>query len=185
MSKPIYPLWKRLGQKTLYNGRMHIVEYDAVLPNGDLTKYEVDHSDTCAVVVIIKTTHDKVVLTHQFRFPLNAWIYDLPGGAKLTNETIEEAAVRECREEVGIEPTKLVKLNTFYPNPGRGDWATHIYYCEDFVESQLETNDPSETVFKVIMPTLELKKLIEEQKIVDPSLLIAWYSACNLGYINL
>jgi 8-oxo-dGTP pyrophosphatase MutT (NUDIX family) len=159
--------------------------YDVVLPNGEHSKYEVEHGGTCAVGVLIKTADNKIVLTHQFRFPLDKWIYDLPGGAKEDGESIEEAAIRECREEVGLAPKKIEKLNMFYPNPARTDWPAHIFYCEDFDSSKLKTNDPSETVETVFMPVTEFSKLIDNQEIVDPTLLIAWYTARDKGYIKL
>lgn len=179
-----HPKWERSGSKTVYKGRMHIIEYDAILPNGEHTTYEVDHFEAGAVAVLIKVDTDKVILTYQYRFPLDKWIYDLPGGAIQIGETIEEAATRECKEEVGIAPKKVVRLAKFYPNPARTDWPAHVYFCDDFEESKIDLNDPSETVERILMPIAKLKKLIDENKIVDPMLLIAWYSALSKGYIN-
>lgn len=180
-----YKKWKRLGKKTVYKGRVHIIEYEAQLPNGDKTTYEVDHSDNCAVAVLIKTADDNIVLTHQYRFPLDEWIYDLPGGGKQEDESLEQAAIRECQEEVGIAPKKIELLNKYYPNPARTDWPAYVFYCSDFTSSKIEINDPSENVEKVLMPIQRLKQLIDDQKIVDPMLLIAWYTACSKGFISL
>jgi 8-oxo-dGTP pyrophosphatase MutT (NUDIX family) len=185
MGRTDYPKWKRLSKKTVYKGRVHVVEYDAELPNGEKTKYEVDHSDNCAVAVLIKTTDNRIVLTHQFRFPLDKWIYDLPGGAKQEGESIEEAAIRECREEVGLAPKKIEKLSMFYPNPARTDWLAYVFFCNVFEPSKIEINDPSENVETVLMPVKEFKKLVDAQKIVDPMLLVAWFTARDKGYINL
>ncbi len=179
-----YPVWQRLSEKTAYKGRLHVVEHEAVLANGEHTKYEVEHSDGKAVAVLIKTPDNQIVLTHQFRFPLNRWIYDLPGGGSPANEDIQEAAIRECREEVGIRPKSLVKLASFYPNPGRADWAAHLFYCDDFEVSELKLDDPSEVVEKVLVPVQKLDEMIRKQEIIDPSLLIAWHSARDLGYIK-
>lgn len=176
--------WKRIGEKTAYKGRVHIVEYDVELPNGEHSKYEVDHGTSCAVAVLIKTHDNKIVLAHQYRFPLDKWIYDLPGGGKKADESIEEAVIRECREEAGIAPKKIEKLATFYPNPGRSDWPAHVFYCDDFEESELHFDDPSETVERVLMPVSAFKKLVDNQEIIDPSLLIAWHTACSKGYIK-
>ena len=167
----------------MYKGRLHIVEHEAVLPGGKRTTYEVEHSDGKAVAVLIKTIDNQIVLTHQFRFPLNRWIYDLPGGGSPADEEVEEGAIRECQEEVGCRPKSLVKLATFYPNPGRADWAAHLFYCDNFDASELQLSDPSEVIEKVLVPIQRLDEMIRKQEIVDPSLLIAWHSARNLGYI--
>lgn len=179
--KKEYPVWQRTGEKTVYSGRVQLVEYSAVLPNGESTTYEVDHFDTGAVAVLIKVSEDKIMLTYQFRFPLNRWIYDLPGGAINKDESIEQAAVRECKEEVGIEPKKVHLLNKFYPNPSRTDWPTFVYFCDDFEYSKIDINDSSENVEAIVMSVNKLKKLIDSQEIVDPTLLIAWYTARDKG----
>jgi 8-oxo-dGTP pyrophosphatase MutT (NUDIX family) len=184
MTNTSHPTWRRFGQKTVYKGRSQVVVHDAELPNGEHTTYEVEHSDGKAVAVLIKTPDNKIVLTHQFRFPLDRWIYDLPGGGSPVGEDIEEAAIRECREEVSIRPKSLVKLATFYTNPGRADWPMHLFYCEDFETSELKLDNPSEIVEKVLMPIEELDQLIRDQQIVDPSLLITWHTARNMGYIT-
>ena len=178
-----HPHWQRIGKKTVYKGRLHIVEHDAVLPNGQPTTYEVDHSETGAVAVLIKVGKDKVILTRQYRFPLDRWIYDLPGGGIHKDETTEAAAIRECREEAGVAPKNIQKLNTFYPNPARTDWPAHVYFAEDFEESKIELGDPSENVETVFMSIVELKKLVDNQEIVDPMLLVAWYTARDKGLI--
>lgn len=184
MSKK-YPLWRRTSSKTVYKGRLHIVEHDAILPNGEATKYEVEHFATGAVAVLIRVDDDNLVLAHQYRFPLNEWIYDLPGGAIHPDETVEEAAIRECREEVGIAPKNMQKLGMFYPNPSRTDWPAHVFFSDSHDESKITLDDPSENVEKVLMPIAELKRLINNHDIVDPSLLIAWYAAQDKGLLNI
>lgn len=178
------PKWKRFKNRTLYKGRVHIVEYDIELFDGSKSKFEVDHSDKQAVAVFIKTPENKIILSHQYRFPVDEWIYDLPGGACNVGESLEQAAIRECREEVGIIPERIMKLVTFYPNPGRSDWAANIFYCDKYEKGTPVTSDTSETIKRVSMPVDKLKKMIHDNKIIDPSLLISWYTAISKGYIK-
>ena len=180
------PTWKRLSQRTAYKGRVHIVEYDVELPNGQRAKYEVDHGASFAASVLIRLRNGKIALVHQYRFPPNRWIYELPGGGKKGDESPEQTAIRECREEAGIEPVTLVKLATFYPNPARTDWPIHVFYCDDYVDGiNASTDDPSETLDRIEVTAKTLQKLIDNLDIVDPSLLIAWNTAVNRGYAAL
>lgn len=176
--------WKNHGSKTAYKDRVHIMRHDVELPNGDRMFYDVDHSDGFAVCVLIKTPDNEIVLSHQYRLPLNRWIYDLPSGGSELGEDAEAAVRRECQEEVGIVPKKLVKLTKFYPAPGRGNWPIHVFYCEDFEEGERDFSNPAEHVEKLLMPVDELQELIDKQEIVDSSLLIAWYTARDRGFIK-
>lgn len=169
--------WKRISKKTAYKGRVHIIDYEAELPDGTRTYYEVDHSDSGAAACLIKLGTDKVILTYQYRFPLDRWIYDLPGGGRMKGETFEDAARRECREEIGVNPDTIIHLAEFYPNPGRSDWPANVFFCTSHSESTRIDDDPSEVVHKKILAIKDVDKMIEEREIVDPSLLIAWYTA--------
>lgn len=108
----------------------------------------------------------------------------MPGGSSPAGEDIKAAATRECQEEVGIIPNKLIKLAMFYPNPSRTDWSANLFFCDDFAMSKPQSNDPSEIIEKVLMPITELNGLIRNQKIIDPSLIIAWFTAKENGYIK-
>jgi ADP-ribose pyrophosphatase len=176
--------WKRISKKTVYRGRVHIIEHSALLPNGDKTTYEVDHGHGAAVAVLVKTDDECVFLTRQYRFPVDDVIYDLPGGGVGFDENLISGAIRECEEEIGIKPNKITKLAKFYPNPGRSDWATHLFFCDDYIDSSKTLDDPAEVVERIKIPVNELENLINNNEIVDPSLLIAWHTACSKGLIK-
>ena len=59
-----------------------------------------------------------------------------------------------------------------------------MFYCDEFTSSSLEIDNPSENVEHLFMPLKEFKKLVDRQEIVDPMLLIAWHTACNMGYLD-
>jgi ADP-ribose pyrophosphatase len=179
----MYRRWKRISQKTAYKGRVHIVNHEVELSDGTRTHYEVDHSDFGAAACLIKIDTDKVALTYQYRFPLDRWIYDLPGGGRTKDETFEEAAKRECREEIGINPDTITHLVEFYPNPGRSDWSVHIFFCTSHSNSTRVNGDPSEVVHNKILAVNDVDKMIEDGKIIDPSLLIAWHTAKQKGLV--
>jgi 8-oxo-dGTP pyrophosphatase MutT (NUDIX family) len=177
--------WKRIGERTAYKGRIHVIEHDVILPNGEHSKYEVEHHESFAVATLVTTKNNEVLLTYQYRFPLDQWIYDLPGGGKKKDETIEQAALRECQEEIGVRPKKLTKLTSFFINPGRSELQAHVFFCNDYEIADNDTSDPSEQVERVSMPFAKLQAMVNDDKIVDPLLLIAWHTACNKGYISL
>lgn len=176
--------WEKVSEKTAYKGRVHIVEHIVKLPDGSPGQYEIDHSDGYAVAVLVKTPANEIILTHQYRYPIDRWIYDLPGGGANPTETPEQAAARECTEEVGLVPKKLEKLITFYANPGRSDWPVHLFFCNQYEEGNPIDDDPSEVIERIAMPIAELDSMIRRGEIIDPSLLIAWHTAKDKGYLT-
>jgi putative nudix hydrolase len=174
--------WKKTSQKTVYKGRVHIIDYEVKLDDNTITHYEVDHNEYGAAACLVRLDK-RVILTYQYRFPLNRWIYDLPGGGRMKGETFEDAARRECREEIGINPENLIYLAEFYPNPGRSDWPVHIFFCDSHSETDKISNNPSEIVYKKTLQITELERMVDNNEIIDPSLLIAWHTARKRGLV--
>lgn len=175
--------WQRKSARTVYDGRVKIVEHGATLPTGEDVSYEVDESLPFAVAVLLQRSDGRIALTRQYRFPLDRWIYDLPGGAGNPGESPNDAAARECREEIGLYPFELKHLYTFHANPGRTAWPVHLFFSRAAVPGRSDSFDPSEVVNLVSLRIDELDELIGRGDIVDPSLLIARFVAGVRGLL--
>jgi len=59
--------------------------------------------------------------------------YNGVGGKVEEGEGVLEAAIREIREEVGIEPLELryAGVLEFYSEGGAPDWIVHVYTCSE------------------------------------------------------
>ena len=126
-----------LASERVFTGRVFNVDRDVVkLPHGrETTQDVVRHSKS--VVIAPVPEPGRIVLIRQYRYPINAWLWELPAGSVDEGESPERAAVRECHEEIGKVPSTVVRLSALYPTPG---------YCDEemifFRVSGLE--DPSE-----------------------------------------
>jgi len=79
-----------------------------------------------AAVVIIK--NNQILLIH--RFNNNEEYYVLPGGGVEQNETIEEAAAREAKEEAGLD-IKIAKKLWEYPSE-KDHRMHHVFLVTEF-----------------------------------------------------
>jgi ADP-ribose pyrophosphatase len=51
----------------------------------------------------------------------------LPAGSLKPGEEAESAAARECHEEIGLIPSRLERLGSFFPTPGYCDEEMTFY----------------------------------------------------------
>lgn len=117
------------SRQVIYEGRVFTVERDrAVLPNGVQTTMEVVRHRG-SVVLVPQPKRQQVILIRQFRYVLNRWIWELPAGTLEVGERPERAARRECEEEIGLRPTRIRKLGSYYPTPGFCDEHMTFYLC--------------------------------------------------------
>lgn len=125
---------ERLSHQRVYDGKVFDVDRDTVrMPNRrEVTVDVVRHPKS--VVLIPVPEPGSVILVRQYRYAINAFLWELPAGSVDKGETPEQAARRECHEEIGQVPETIVRLAAMYPTPG---------YCDEemvfFRLSNLET----------------------------------------------
>jgi ADP-ribose diphosphatase len=79
-----------------------------------------------AVVVIAITNEDEIILTEQFRRPVNARVIDFPAGM-IEEHTAEETARRELEEETGYACDALELLASGPTSAGITSEIAHLY----------------------------------------------------------
>jgi ADP-ribose pyrophosphatase len=77
-------------------------------------------------VLPVDLSRDEVVLIRQFRLPAQLAtgkgdLVEIVAGHVEADEKLAAAAHRECIEEIGVAPTALAELFTYYPTPGASD----------------------------------------------------------------
>ncbi|MEM3402982.1 MAG: NUDIX hydrolase [Nitrososphaeria archaeon] len=128
---------------SLRNKRIKIKVIESKLPNGRAFRREVvEHP---GAVVILPILDDRVILIRQFRTAVNSWVHELPAGTldKL-DETPEDCAKRELREETGFIAGKIKKLFKLYTSPG---FCTEVIYAFLAKDLRRGISSPEETEF--------------------------------------
>ena len=120
-----------LEHRVAFQGRVFRVHTDRVrLPNGATVDLDVvRHGGSVILVPLPDPAH--VVLVRQYRYAIDRWIWELPAGRVEPHETAEDAARRECEEEVGLVAGHLERLGAFYPSPGFCDEIMMVYRLSD------------------------------------------------------
>jgi ADP-ribose pyrophosphatase len=84
------------------------------------------------VVLPVDVVRDEVILLRQFRLPAHLAngkgdLVEIVAGRVEANETVIEAARRECGEEIGVTPGKLVEVVTYLTTPGLTDEEVTVF----------------------------------------------------------
>src|SRR5688572_7050382 len=90
------------------------------MPNGRTVTVDVVRHSRSVVLVPVPEP-GKLILVRQYRYAVNAFLWELAAGSVDEGETPDEAARRECHEEIGLVPTTVVRLSAMFPTPGYCD----------------------------------------------------------------
>lgn len=163
-----------LNSERMYRGKVFDVDRDRVtLPNGRTINVDVVRHAKSVVVAPVPEP-GKIVLIRQYRYPVNKFLWELPAGSVDDGEQPEQAARRECHEEIGLVPATVVRLTALYPTPG---------YCNEemifFRVSGLEQTDEQAQVDEdedIEARTFELREareMVRRGEIVDMKTVVA------------
>ena len=119
----------------------------------------------CNAVVIaaaIKQDNEmKLVLTSEFRIPLGQLEYGFPAGLVDEGETIEEAVVRELKEETGLTVTQIYHISPLLASSaGLTDECIKIVYCTAEGVPTNEGNVGGENINIHVLSKAEIQDLI-------------------------
>lgn len=145
---------------TCKNNNGELKKYEMVSRTADLTLQTM--GEKVNAVMVVPLVKDKVLLSREFRIPVNRWIYNYPAGLIDEGETVEAAAVRELREETGLQYVKvLFTLPPCYSSAGLTDEKLAIVFVEaegeitgsdnvnEEIESRLYTMDELKDILAV------------------------------------
>jgi ADP-ribose pyrophosphatase len=163
-----------LSHERVYDGKVFDVDRDRVrMPNGrDVTVDVVRHAKSVVLVPVPEPGH--VILIRQYRYPVNAFLWELPAGSVDPGETPEQAAQRECHEEIGKVPATIVRLGAMYPTPGYCDEQMVFFRLSSLEEPASEAEvDEDEDIEVRVFELREAREMIRRGEIVDMKTVVA------------
>jgi ADP-ribose pyrophosphatase len=133
---------------TIFKGRVFSVEVDRRrFPNG--------------------SEHEVEIVRHS---PLNREIWEFPAGRLNDGESAEDAARRECEEEIGRAPQRVERIRGLYPAPGFCDEELIFFRVSDLRQpapDSMRKADEDEDIQSRSMTVADVKLMIARGEIVD------------------
>ncbi len=151
------PRWEALAHTTVATTRIFAVRstrFRHPVRGTERDFIVIDPPDWVNVVAL--TRDHRVVLVQQFRYGIDAFSLEIPGGVIETGEEPIIAGVRELQEETGYTGAPARMLGSVHPNPAMQSNRCHLVYVEEAEPTQPLAWDADEEMKVVTLPADEV-----------------------------
>ena len=157
-----------LDHRRVFDGKVFDVDRDTVrMPKGrEVTVDVIRHPPSAVIVPVPEPGH--VILIRQYRYAVNRWLWELPAGSVDEGETPEQAARRECHEEIGQVPDTIVRLGSLFPTPGYCDEEMFFFRVSGLsVPTEAAELDEDEDIEVRVFTLKDAREMVRKGEIND------------------
>lgn len=122
------------------------------------------------IYAVLKDDPSKIVMIRQYRYPLDAYLYELPAGLIDEGETAKEAAIREMKEETGLGFEPYADGDPAYEKPyflGAGltdETSTSVFgYADGKISGEFA--ESTESIEVLLVDRREAKRILREERV--------------------
>ena len=129
-----------------------------------------NHPEGIMIYAVLKEDPSKIVLVRQYRYPINDFIYEMPAGLADQDEDAKVTAMREFREETGMdleiyEGGEDFLRNPFYTTIGLTDESVSVLYGYAKGLPSREFQETTEDIEVVLADRTEAMRILREEKV--------------------
>lgn len=120
-----------ISSRVEFSGKIFEIRVDQLrLPSGHEMRFDyLVHSG--AVTLVPFDQQGRIWFVRQYRHAVGAELLELPAGTLEPDESPEDTARRECREEIGMRAGKLERIGGLYMVPGYSSELMQIYLATE------------------------------------------------------
>lgn len=173
MNPEINP-WTTLSSAIQYeNPWIKVTEHQVLNPSGNPGIYGVVHFKNLAVGVV-PYEDGKIWMVGQYRYPLEAYSWEIPEGGGPLGEEPLETAQRELKEETGLTAAKYRKIAEFDISNSVSDEKAVIFLATGLTSGEAEPEDDEDLTLQLV-PLEEAYARVERGEIRDSLTVVAIY----------
>lgn len=122
---------------------LHIEEVDLEFANGERRTYErLLSSGLGAVIIVPMRDDDTVLMVREYGVGLDHYELGLPKGRLDRDESVEQGANRELKEEAGFGARTLHRIGSLSLSPAYMTHVTNVVLAQDLYPEKLEGDEP-------------------------------------------
>jgi 8-oxo-dGTP pyrophosphatase MutT (NUDIX family) len=134
--------------------------------------FRIDAPDWINVIPLDE--RDRVLFVRQYRFGIEDWTLEIPGGMCDPAESPADAAARELREETGHRAGRIEELGWVHPNPALQGNRCFSYLARDLVRVGDPEPDADEDFELVWVPLDRVGDLVSRGSITHALVVTAF-----------
>ena len=164
---------EKIESQQVFKGKVFSVDRDRVkMPNGRTVAVDVVRHSRSVVLVPVPEP-GKVILVRQYRYAVNTFLWELPAGSVDEGESPEQAARRECHEEIGLVPSTIVRLSAMYPTPGYCDEEMVFFRLSGLEKTDEQAEvDEDEDIETRVFELRDAREMVRRGEIQDMKTLV-------------
>lgn len=159
--------WTIKGSRTVYDNKwIGVTEYDVLNPSGGEGIYGKVHFKNLAIGVIPLDEDGNTWLVGQYRFPIEAYSWEIPegGGDPAVSPVI--SAARELEEETGLRAAKWQEILKLHLSNSVSDEVAYIFLARDLTQHAARPEDTEELIIRQL-PFAEAFQMVMRGEITD------------------
>ena len=159
--------WTILGEKKVYDNKwIGITEYDVINPNGGKGIYGKVHFKNLAIGVVPLDEEGYTYLVGQYRFPLEAYSWEIPEGGGDMEVSPVESAQRELLEETGLVASEWTHILDMHLSNSVSDERAYVFLARGLEQREAMPEETEQLVIRRVHFD-EAYQMVERGEITD------------------
>jgi 8-oxo-dGTP pyrophosphatase MutT (NUDIX family) len=159
--------WTVVAERVIYDNKwIGLTEYDVINPGGGKGIYGKVRFKSLAIGILPLDDRGNTWLVGQYRFPLDAYSWEIPEGGGDPMVAPVESAKRELLEETGLVARDWEELMQLQLSNSVTDEIAYIFLARGLEEREPEPEETEDLVVRQL-PFEEAYRMVERGEITD------------------
>lgn len=143
--------WQTLSSELVYESAwISVHKHQAINPAGNPAVYSVVNFKNLAIGILPLSSDGFTWLVGQWRYPLNAYSWEIPEGGGPLGEAPIETAIRELKEETGIVAKNFEEIMQLHLSNSATNEHAFVFLATDLTFEESEPEESEDLTIKKI-----------------------------------